>query len=192
MARREFTVTDEYVYNRSGPVCWVISHVLRYKRFLSSAVGAMIVANVLLAAIPRLTGTAFNEVLRARPDESRLALVALGILACVLAGGVFDAAARFSSEILAQRLERDSRDELYLSLLGKSQTFHNRQQVGDIMARATNDVRQLNPLINPGLDLLFDSLLNLIIPMIFIAFLSPQLLAAPLLFTIGFFFAIRD
>ena len=192
MARREFTVTDEYVYNRSGPVRWVISHVLRYKRFLSSAVGAMIVANVLLAAIPRLTGTAFNEVLRARPDESRLALVALGILACVLAGGVFDAAARFSSEILAQRLERDSRDELYLSLLGKSQTFHNRQQVGDIMARATNDVRQLNPLINPGLDLLFDSLLNLIIPMIFIAFLSPQLLAAPLLFTIGFFFAIRD
>ena len=145
VASREFTVTDEYVYNRSGPVRWVISHVLRYKRFLSSAVGAMIVANVLLAAIPRLTGTAFNEVLRARPDESRLALVALGILACVLAGGVFDAAARFSSEILAQRLERDARDELYLSLLGKSQTFHNRQRVGDIMARATNDVRQLNP-----------------------------------------------
>ena len=192
VASREFTVADEYVYNRSGPVRWVISHVLRYKRFLLGAVGAMIVANVLLAAIPRLTGTAFNEVLRARPDESRLALVALGILACVLAGGVFDAAARFSSEILAQRLERDARDELYLSLLGKSQTFHNRQQVGDIMARATNDVRQLNPMINPGVDLIFDSLLNLVIPMIFIAFLSPQLLVAPLLFTIGFFFAMRD
>lgn len=192
MASREFTVADEYVYNRAGPVLWVISHVLRYKRFLFGAVGAMIIMNVLLSAVPRLTGTAFNEVLRARPDQSRLALVALAILVCVLAGGVFDAAARFCSEILAQRLERDSRDELYLSLLGKSQTFHNRQQVGDIMARATNDVRQLNPMINPGLDLILDSSLQLIVPMIFIAFLSPQLLLAPVLFTIGFSFAIRD
>ena len=38
-------------------------------------------------------------------------------------------------------------------------------------------------MINPGLDLLLDSLLGLVIPMIFIAFLSPQLLVAPLLFT---------
>jgi ATP-binding cassette subfamily B protein len=146
----------------------------------------------MLAAVPRLTGTAFNVVLQPHPDQSQLALVALAILACVLVGGVFDMAARFSSEILAQRLERDSRDELYLSLLGKSQTFHNRQQVGDIMARATNDVRQLNPMINPGIDLIFDSLLNLVVPMVFIAFLSPQLLLAPLLFAVGFFFAIRD
>ncbi|HKW20478.1 MAG TPA: ABC transporter ATP-binding protein [Ktedonobacterales bacterium] len=192
MASREFTVADEYIYNRAGSVRWVISHVLRYKRFLLGAVTSMTVSIIMLAAVPRLTGTAFNVVLEAHPDQSQLALVALAILACVLVGGVFDMAARFSSEILAQRLERDSRDELYLSLLGKSQTFHNRQQVGDIMARATNDVRQLNPMINPGIDLIFDSLLNLVVPMVFIAFLSPQLLLAPLLFTVGFFFAIRD
>jgi ATP-binding cassette, subfamily B, bacterial len=192
VASREFTVADEYVYNRAGAVRWVTSHVLRYKRFLLGAVASMTVSIVMLAAVPRLTGTAFNVVLQPHPDQSQLGLVALAILACVLVGGVFDMAARFSSEILAQRLERDSRDELYLSLLGKSQTFHNRQQVGDIMARATNDVRQLNPMINPGIDLIFDSLLNLIVPMIFIAFLSPQLLLAPLLFAVGFFFAIRD
>lgn len=192
MASREFTVADEYHYNRAGPIRWVISHVLRNKRFLASATISMTVSIVLLAAIPRLTGVAFNEVLAPHPDQSRLALVALAILACVLVGGVFDMAARFSSEILAQRLERDSRDELYLSLLGKSQTFHNRQQVGDIMARATNDVRQLNPMINPGLDIIFESLLDFVVPMIFIVFLSPQLLLAPLLFTVGFYFTIRD
>ncbi|HEU4784573.1 MAG TPA: ABC transporter ATP-binding protein [Ktedonobacterales bacterium] len=192
MASREFTVADEYVYNRAGAVRWVVSHVLRYKRFLLGAVASMTVSIIMLAAVPRLTGTAFNVVLQPHPDQAQLALVALAILACVLVGGVFDMAARFSSEILAQRLERDSRDELYLSLLGKSQTFHNRQQVGDIMARATNDVRQLNPMINPGIDLIFESLLNLVVPMVFIAFLSPQLLLAPLLFTVGFFFAIRD
>ena len=52
--------------------------------------------------------------------------------------------------MLAQRFERDAREELYVSLLGKSQTFHNRQRVGDIMARATNDVRHAEPMSSPA------------------------------------------
>jgi ATP-binding cassette subfamily B protein len=38
-------------------------------------------------------------------------------------------------------------DTLYASLLGKSQTFHNRQRID--IARATNDVRMLN-IISPA------------------------------------------
>ena len=44
-------------------------------------------------------------------------------------------------------MEKDTRSELYLNLLGKSQSFHDEQRLGDILARATNDVRQLNFLI---------------------------------------------
>src|SRR5690348_14034900 len=88
VASREFTVADEYVYNRAGAVRWVISHVLRYKRFLLGAVASMTVSIIMLAAVPRLTGTAFNVVLQPHPDQSQLALVALAILACVLVGGV--------------------------------------------------------------------------------------------------------
>ena len=116
--------------------------------------GASVVGNVLLAAQPSLTGAAFNEVLRPHPDAGRLLTIALGILGLVLLGFVFGPGSVFGSEVLAQRLERDARDEVYLSLLGKSQTFHNRQRVGDIMARAANDVRQLNPMINPGINLI--------------------------------------
>ena len=32
---------------------------------------------------------------------------------------------------MAQRLDHDVRDELYVSLFGKSVTFHNLQPVGD-------------------------------------------------------------
>ena len=56
MASREFTVADEYVYNRAGSVRWVISHVLRYKRFLLGAVTSMTISIIMLAAVPRLTG----------------------------------------------------------------------------------------------------------------------------------------
>lgn len=192
MAKREFTIANEYTYDRRGPIHWVISHVLRHPAGIIRALSTMVLTIALFAAIPYLTGVAFNEVLRPHPDAGRLGLITLGILACVLVGGAVDLTARFSTEILAQRLERDARDELYLSLLGKSQTFHNRQQVGDIMARATNDVRQLNPMLNPGLDLLVESGLDLLIPMVFILFINPQLLLAPVLFAVAFAFAIRD
>jgi ATP-binding cassette subfamily B protein len=94
-------------------------------------------------------------------------------------------------ETLGQRLERDAREELYISLLGKSQTFHNRQRVGDIMARATNDVRQLNPMMNPGVSLITESMIGIVAPLVFIAFLRFELLLAPVLFVIAYAFALR-
>jgi ATP-binding cassette subfamily B protein len=88
-------------------------------------------------------------------------------------------------------MERDAREELTISLLGKSQTFHNRQRVGDIMARATNDIRQLNPMMNPGVSLITESLVGILAPLTFIAFLRLELLAAPVLFVIAYLFALR-
>ena len=106
---------------------------------------------MLNAVVPILTGQAFDIVLGPAARAGQLGTIALGhprrrARPC---SSVAPAGA-WASEFLAQRLERDARDELYLSLLGKSQTFHNRQRVGDIMARATNDVRQLNDMIEPG------------------------------------------
>jgi ATP-binding cassette subfamily B protein len=189
--KREFTVADEYHYNRAGPVRWVLAHALRYKRYAAIFILGTIGTQTLNAAMPTLTGAAFNEVLRAHPDPSRLLLIALGILGLVLGTFILGPAGVFGSEVLAQRLERDARDELYLSLLGKSQTFHNRQRVGDMMARAANDVRQLNPMINPGVSLILDSFSALVIPIIFIGFLNVQLLLAPLVFTAAFLVALR-
>ncbi|HEX6305386.1 MAG TPA: ABC transporter transmembrane domain-containing protein, partial [Anaerolineales bacterium] len=142
--KREFSVADEHVYNRSGPIRWIISHLLRYPHFLASFLLAATLTNVLFSAVPRLTGLAFDEVLRPEPDARRLVTIALSILGIVLVRGLLDLTNSWSVETLGQRMERDAREELYISLLGKSQTFHNRQRVGDIMARATNDVRQLN------------------------------------------------
>src|SRR5579862_3688267 len=191
VANREFTVASAYTYNRAGPVRWIVSHILRYKVYLLIFVLGTILAQVLTAIVPVLTGNAFTVVLSGRPSADALLTITLEIVAIVVALFIIAPAGVFGSEVLAQRLERDARDELYLSLLAKSQTYHNQQRVGDIMARATNDVRQLNPMINPGVSLILDSMSSLIIPIIFIGFLNPQLLLAPLLFTVAFFFAVR-
>jgi ATP-binding cassette subfamily B protein len=121
-----------------------------------------------------------------------LALIGLAILGTVVVRGFTDIVNSFSIETLAQRLERDARSELYLSLLGKSQTFHNRQRVGDIMARATGDVRQLNPMMNPGVALIIDSFMSIVTPLVFISFIDYRLLLPPVIFLFIFAFLLRD
>jgi ATP-binding cassette, subfamily B, bacterial len=190
--RREFSVTGEYTYNRTGPIRWLLSHVLRYKKFVFSFLAASIVTSALFSAIPALTGVAFNEVLKPNPDPGALLNIGLLILGFVLLRGATDIVNAFSVETLAQRTERDAREELYLSLLGKSQTFHNRQRVGDVMARATNDVRQLNAMLNPGVALIIDSLMSIIMPLIFISQIDMRLLAAPAVFLVIFAILLRD
>ena len=193
MAKSEFTVAGAHRYDRRGPLRWILSHVLRYKRFIAGFLLASITANVFASLTRVYIGRAFDEVTDADADRSRDRLVAivLVLVAFVLINGVFDLSARFSAEILGKRLERDARDELYLSLLGKSQTFHNRQRVGDLMARAANDVRQLSGMIVPGVDLIVDSFGALVVPIVFIGFIDPRLLLSPLLFTVVFAIALR-
>jgi ATP-binding cassette, subfamily B, bacterial len=187
----EFRVDSAPAYDRRGPRRWVIAHVGRYPGLLGLFFVGSLVVSVLASAVPRLTGLAFDEVLEASPDPGRLTMVALAVLVAVLLRGVLDLAVTFAIETLAQRTERDAREELYLALLGKSQTFHERQRVGDVMARATNDVRQLNGMLNPGVSLITESLLGLVVPLVFIALLDPRLLAAPVGFVVTFGFALR-
>lgn len=189
--KTEFSTGNEYHYNRSSPIRWVISHLLRYKGFLVTFIIASTLTNVLFSAVPAMVGQAFDEVLKPEPEVGRLLTISLTILGVVLFRGVIDLTNSLSVETLGQRLERDARDELYVSLLGKSQTFHNRQRVGDIMARAANDVRQLNPMINPGMSLTFEALAAIISPLVFITFIRPALLLSPLVYLVFFAFALR-
>jgi ATP-binding cassette subfamily B protein len=178
--------------DRRGPARWVLSHLLHHPGYVVGFLFGSAATVAVNSAVPGLTGRAFDIVLSADATRgSQLTAVVLVLLGLVVARGVVDVGARLCSEVLGKRLERDAREEFYVSLLGKSQTFHNRQRIGDLMARATNDVRQLNFMVSPGLDLIVDSLLQGIVPIVVIGFLDWRLLAAPLLFALAFVLSIR-
>ncbi|MEU4410107.1 ABC transporter ATP-binding protein [Streptosporangium sp. NPDC023963] len=187
----EFSVSGR-PHDRRGPVRWLWSHVRRQPLQLTGFLGASLIMVVLNAMVPGLTGAAFDAVLGKDGGGARaLGAISLVLLAIVLARGAFDVVARLASEVLAKRLERDARDELYVSLLGKSQTFHNRQRVGDLMARAANDIRQLSTMISPGVDLIVDSGLTGLVPLVFIVTIDPRLLLVPGVFAVAFVVALR-
>ncbi len=154
-------------------------------------IGGAIANAVLAAAVPILVGQAFNVVLATPVDPNALIRIALIIVATQVLRSVLQFGRNFSAELFGQRTERDIREELYVNLLGKSMTFHSLQPVGDVMARATNDVREINLMFNPGINLVVGSGIFMFMPLIFAPRYDPSLIITPLLYIIAYTLAIR-
>jgi ATP-binding cassette subfamily B protein len=149
------------------------------------------IGNAALAAVvPILTGRAFNLILETPENITALVRIAVLIAVSQVVRGVLQFGRNFGAELIGQRLERDIRDEIYVSLLGKSMTFHSLQPVGDTMARATNDVREINLMFSPGLNLVIGSANFLIMPLLLAPGIYPSLVITPALFMIGYILAL--
>ncbi|WP_420629627.1 ABC transporter ATP-binding protein [Candidatus Leptofilum sp.] len=190
MSRSEFSVTNAYRYDHRSTFRWLQSHILRYKGLLIT----FLLTTVGMAASQSMTavtvGWAFDSVIQ-NEGRAGLILAALYVVAAYVGYGLFDIVNSLSIRVLAQRVERNARDELYLSLLSKSQTFHGQQRVGDLMARATNDVQQINLFVSPALGTTTESILTLLVPLVTITTLDYQLLIVPVVFLITTYFALR-
>jgi ATP-binding cassette subfamily B protein len=187
----EFTLPEEHSANRSSPRRWLFSHTMRYWPLSITLIGGAIANAVLAAAVPILVGQAFNVVLATPVDPNALIRIALIIVATQVLRSVLQFGRNFSAELFGQRTERDIREELYVNLLGKSMTFHSLQPVGDVMARATNDVREINLMFNPGINLVVGSGIFMFMPLIFAPRYDPSLIITPLLYIIAYTLAIR-
>jgi len=186
----EYQVPERVIASRKSAAGWLFAHFVEYWYLgLSMFVGA--VGNASLAAVvPIIVGLALNALLEDPPGVSSLIRFALIIIGTQLVRGALQLGRNFSSELLGQMMERDIRHELYTSLLGKSMTYHSLLPVGDVMARATNDVREVNFMFSPGFNLVIGSANFIIMPIIFAARYHPSLIAAPLIFLILYIFAL--
>lgn len=183
----EFSLQRKYLADRTNPVRWVWSHARRHWWIMTIMVIGAVGNAGLAAVVPVLTGDAFNAMLEPVPDTSVLIPLALIIGVSQVIRGALQLGRNFGAELLAQKLERSVRDELYLSLLGKSMTFHNLQPVGDTMARATNDVREINYMFSPGINLVVGSLVFLLVPIFVAGRYHPALIITPVVFVLLYF-----
>ncbi len=187
----EFTIPPQYTTDRRSPVRWIISHSLRqWWILLIALIGAF--GNAALMAVGQVqVGEAFNVVSAPVFDPNALFRIFLIIVAAGVARGILQFSRNFGFEFCAQRIERNVRRELYASLLSKSMTFHNLQPVGDTMARATNDVREVNFLYSPGLNMVVGSLTFLVFPILYAPRYHPSLLLVPCIFVVLYFVTLK-
>jgi len=187
MAISEFSIPFRYKTNRSSALSWVASHALHHWQiFLVAILGA--IGNAALASIPALQyGIVFENLTSGNPLPSVFLRAGAVVGISQTIRGFMQFFRNFGFEVTAQRIERDVRDEFYISLLGKSMTFHSLQSIGDLMARATNDIREVNYIFSPGLNMVLGSINFLFIPLGIGASINPALLLTPVVFIILYF-----
>ncbi|MEO8397908.1 MAG: ABC transporter transmembrane domain-containing protein, partial [Chloroflexota bacterium] len=186
----EFSVENAHRYNHRSALLWVFSHLWQNKFFLLLVVVFSIAVQFLYSQAQILIGRAADAIINPSTVDNLLT-ISLFILGMFLSSGASDLIRSLSLSVIAERLEASTRKELYISLLGKSQTFHDQQRVGNIMAMATDDVQQVNAMINPGILFISDIVLGFGIPIIVIATINLQLLLVPGLFILSYYFAVR-
>ncbi|KPL17908.1 MAG: ABC transporter, partial [Anaerolineae bacterium SM23_84] len=191
MTVSEFAISQSWQSDQRGPMRWILSHVLRNKRYvLSILVGALGNA-ALAAAMPIFIGQAFDAVTASPPDLRGVGIAAGLVAGSQLVRAVFQLGRNMSSELIGQRLERDTRQELYTSLIGKSMSFHDLQPTGEVMARATNDVREVNLMFNPGVNLVVGSANFLVMPLFVAPTIHPHLIVAPIAYLLAYVITVR-
>lgn len=178
---------------QKGTRRWILAHLFyKHNKFY---IFIILFLTLLTANLNALTfiflGIAINEFVAG--NSSNLLFYVILILIFGVSSPILRFANSMLREVLAQRIERDVRKEFFANLLGKSQSFHDRQKMGEVMARATDDVRMLNFLISPAVSLIIESFTALVIPIIYIAlFLPSQLLIAPIIFVVIFLILLKD
>lgn len=183
MATVEFEAQRAFTSNHSSPFRFILSHILRHWW-----VGVLMVLGALgnatgAAIIPQFIGRAFDAVAGAH-DMGQVVGLCLGIVVVALVRAVVQFTRNYSAQVYGQRIERDVRDELYANLLGKSMAYHDMQPVGEIMARVTNDVIELNLMMNTGVNILIGSTMFMVMPLIFSPLIHPQLILVPIVFVV--------
>ena len=83
-------------------------------------------------------------------QESLLIVAALGVLSFALLRGVFAYGQTYLGEWISQRVAYDLRNGIYDRLQRLSYAYHDQQQTGQLMSRATQDVEAVRMFINMG------------------------------------------
>jgi len=125
-------------------------HVRRYRKGLALGIGALLMKDALLAALPLVIKNGIDSLM----GGFRLSLVLqfAGLLIGLSAfKGLFQYWMRVIIIGISRDIEFDLRNDLFHHLVALSQDFYGRYRTGDIMARSTNDLNAVRMMLGPGI-----------------------------------------
>ena len=126
------------------------AYAWRQRRYLAGAYLAMAASTVSVMFLPLLLGRAIDEAL-ASGESDRLLLLAGAIMLVSAMRGLFGYAQTYLSESVSQRAAFDIREDFFRKLQGLSFGFHDKQQTGNLMSKATADVDAVRMFVSMGM-----------------------------------------
>jgi ATP-binding cassette, subfamily B, multidrug efflux pump len=131
------------IYRRLLPYMW------RYRRALFLGLGSLILKDVMGAALPLVIGAGVDSLVKGFQLSILMRLAALLVGVSVFKG-IFMYWMRVILVGMSRDVEYDLRNDLFAHLIRLSSNFFSRYRVGDIMARATNDLNAVRMALGPG------------------------------------------
>ena len=165
----------------------VLGFLRPYKRGLTISWLLASAAMVATVAIPRLTGSAVDALLRgarhnqqhqltARAhDRHTLLVLALVIVGAVLARWLLTYFRRMIAGRLSLGIEYDLRERLYGHLQHLELGFFDHQQTGQLMSRATVDLQAVRFFLGYGLVFILQAVLTLLLAGVMMIAINPEL-----------------
>lgn len=120
----------------------ILFYLKPYKFWLVAIYGALFIALGLQLAIPQVLGRAIDHGVIAR-DIGYLGKAALLITGLAIIQALFTFVRSYGTNVLAERVANDLRNELYETFQELPFRFYDRAHTGQLMARATDDINQI-------------------------------------------------
>ena len=130
----------------------------RHKPRLLLAYLSMAGATVAAIAIPKMLGSAIDEAISSGIRQELLVL-GLAIVATSVLRGIFSYMQNYMSESLSQMAAFDLRNDFFRKLQSLSFGYHDQQQTGNLMSKATADVEAVRRFTSMGMIRLLSSLM---------------------------------
>src|SRR5437868_6333089 len=134
----------------------------------------LLLNNVIWIFFPQVIGRAINDLNRGI-TQHKIISYSLALVGIALAKGVFQFLMRWILIGISREIEFDLRNDLFRHLESLSYSYYQRTRVGDIMARATNDLNAVRMLLGPAIMYTANTILFTAGALLFMLKISPRL-----------------
>src|SRR5438067_10403531 len=110
----------------------------------------LLLNNLIWIFFPQVIGRAIND-LNKGITQHKIVTYSVALIAIALGKGLFQFLMRWILIGISREIEFDLRNDLFRHLESLSYAYYQRTRVGDIMARATNDLNAVRMLLGPAI-----------------------------------------
>jgi ATP-binding cassette, subfamily B, multidrug efflux pump len=125
-------------------------YLYKYRRQFLWGGLALLLNNAIWILFPQVIGRAIND-LNLGVTQQKIATYSLLLVLIALSKGFFQYLMRRILIGISREIEFDLRNDLFRHLESLSYSYYQRTRVGDIMARATNDLNAVRMLLGPAI-----------------------------------------
>lgn len=165
----------------------------KYWTTVALMIGSSVALTILRVLVPVLTGNAVTDILASNSLDSIL-VISVEIIGVSALAAVFQFTLGYGGQYLGQKIIYDMRNKIFAAIQGQSFSFHDRNQTGQLMSRATGDVEAVRRFLAFGSAQLLGNLFLMVGVVVTIYLLNFQLalvvtLVLPILLVISWRFS---